>query len=83
MPQAGSFDDLIPLPDGSELVTLRDAANLPRKETATPEQQAAIAALMLVAIARNRCRAGDRSSPAASTDEVTAQDREMTAAWSP
>jgi hypothetical protein len=73
------FDDPIPLPDGSELVTLRDAANyatnLPRKEAATPEWQAAIAALMLVAesggptmIARiGVVRAIDRHRPPAPT----------------
>ena len=46
------FDDPIPLPDGRTLVTLRDAGDyvtaLPKKESALPEWQAAIAALMLV-----------------------------------
>jgi hypothetical protein len=46
------FDDPIPLPDGRELVTLRDAAThitaLPKAEAALPEWQAAIEALMLV-----------------------------------
>jgi hypothetical protein len=40
------------LPDGRELITLRDAADyitaLPKKESALPEWQAAIEALMLV-----------------------------------
>jgi hypothetical protein len=47
------FEDPIPLPDGRELVTLRDAAThitaLPKTEAALPEWQAAIEALMLVA----------------------------------
>jgi hypothetical protein len=46
------FEDPIPLPDGRELVTLRDAAThiaaLPKTEAALPEWQAAIEALMLV-----------------------------------
>jgi hypothetical protein len=46
------FEDPIPLPDGRSLVTLRDAADyitaLPKKESALPEWQAAIEALMLV-----------------------------------
>lgn len=41
-----------PLPDGRTLVTLRDAATfitgLPKKESARPEGQAAVQALMLV-----------------------------------
>jgi hypothetical protein len=45
------FDDPIPLPDGRELVTLRDAAThitaLPKTEAALP--QVAIKALTLVA----------------------------------
>jgi hypothetical protein len=40
------------LPDGRELITLRDAADYitghPKKESAAPEWQAAIEALMLV-----------------------------------
>jgi hypothetical protein len=49
-----SFDDPIPLPGGSELLTLlRDAANymtkLPRREHDAPAWRAAIEALMLVA----------------------------------
>jgi hypothetical protein len=46
------FEDPIPLPDGRMLVTLGDAGNyitsLPKKESALPEWQAAIQALMLV-----------------------------------
>jgi hypothetical protein len=46
------FDDPIPLLDGRGLVTLRDAASyitdLPKTESALPEWQAAIEALMLV-----------------------------------
>ena len=49
----GSFDDPIPLPDGSELRTLRDAGNyiakLPKGEHDTFAWRAAIEALMLVA----------------------------------
>jgi hypothetical protein len=48
------FDESIPLPDGRTLVTLHDAATfitaLPKKEAALPEWQAAIEALMLVAV---------------------------------
>ncbi|HWX62484.1 hypothetical protein [Bradyrhizobium sp.] len=47
-----NFDDPIPLPDGSELRTLRDAGNyiatLPKREYDAPAWQAAIQALMLV-----------------------------------
>jgi hypothetical protein len=47
------FDDPIVLPEGEKLRTLRDAApyvtDLPKKEAALPEWQAAIEALMLVA----------------------------------
>ena len=47
------FEDPIPLPDGRNLVTLRDAADyitgLPKKESDLPEWQAAIEVLMLVA----------------------------------
>jgi len=47
------FDDAIVLPDGRKLVTLLDAATyatkLPKKEADTPEWQAAIESLMLVA----------------------------------
>jgi hypothetical protein len=55
-PQSGwsrKFDEPISLPDGRVLVFLRDAANyitaLTRKEAETPEWQAAIEALILVA----------------------------------
>jgi hypothetical protein len=45
------FADQISLPGGRELVTLKDAATymtgLPKKETALPEWQAAIEALIL------------------------------------
>jgi hypothetical protein len=48
-----SFDDPIPLPDGGELRTLRDAGNflakLPKKDHDAPAWRAAIEALMLVA----------------------------------
>jgi hypothetical protein len=47
------FDDPITTPKGKPLVTLKDAAAyimvLPKKEAASPEWQAAIEALMLVA----------------------------------
>ena len=47
-----AFDDPISLPNGSELVTLRDAGNyiakLPKREHDAPEWQAAIRTLMLV-----------------------------------
>ena len=47
------FDDPIVLPEGEKLRTLRDAATyvtgLPKKESAQPEWQAAIEALILVA----------------------------------
>jgi hypothetical protein len=47
------FDEPIPLPKGKALVTLRDAANyitkLPKAEHDTPEWQAAMQALLLVA----------------------------------
>jgi hypothetical protein len=46
------FDDPISLPDGRSLITFRDAADyitgLPKKESAAPEWQATIEALMLV-----------------------------------
>ena len=46
------FEDPIPLPDGRQLVTLRDAADyitsLPKKESDLPEWQTAIEVLMLV-----------------------------------
>jgi hypothetical protein len=47
------FDDPIPLPNGRQLLTLRDAADyitkLPKAEHSAPEWQAAMAALILVA----------------------------------
>lgn len=47
------FDNPIMPPNGKPLVTLRDAANyiiaLPKKESAVPEWQAAMQALILVA----------------------------------
>jgi hypothetical protein len=47
------FDDPIVLPDGRQIVTLRDAATyatkLPKEESATTEWQAAMEALLLVA----------------------------------
>jgi hypothetical protein len=47
------FDEPMTLPVGCKLVTLRDAANyitgLPAKESALPEWQAAIEALILIA----------------------------------
>jgi hypothetical protein len=56
MPDKGwhrTSDDPIPLPDGSELRTLRDAGNyiagLPKREHGTFAWRAAIEALMLVA----------------------------------
>ena len=48
-----AFNDPIPLPDGDELHTLRDAGNfiakLPKREHDAPAWLAAIQALMLVA----------------------------------
>jgi hypothetical protein len=45
------FEDPISLPDGQKLLTLKDAAEyitgLPKKESALPEWQTAIEALML------------------------------------
>jgi hypothetical protein len=56
MPDKGwsrNFDDLIPLPNGKKLVTLRDAAlyitKLPKAEHDAEEWQAAMVALLLVA----------------------------------
>src|SRR5439155_22521696 len=49
---SAKFDEPIPLPEGRQLVTLKDAADyitgLPKKESDLPEWQAAIEALMLV-----------------------------------
>jgi hypothetical protein len=51
MPWSTPFFDPIILPDGRELVTLKDAAtditSLPKKESALPEWQTAIEVLML------------------------------------
>jgi hypothetical protein len=51
MPWSTPFDDPIPLPNGGKLASLKDAATyitgLPKKESALPEWQAAIEALML------------------------------------
>ncbi|MEH2546666.1 hypothetical protein V1283_003311 [Bradyrhizobium sp. AZCC 2262] len=45
------FEDPIPLPDGRQLLTMKDAADyimkLPKKESALPEWQTAIEVLML------------------------------------
>jgi hypothetical protein len=47
-----TFDDLIPLPRGCQLVTMQDAGNyitnLPKAEQESPEWQAAMQALILV-----------------------------------
>ena len=51
MPWSTSFEDPIILPDGRQLLTLKDAADyitkLPKKESDLPEWQTAIEALML------------------------------------
>jgi hypothetical protein len=51
--ESRKFEEPIPLPKGRQLVTLRDAGNyitmLPKAEHETPEWQAAMEALMLVA----------------------------------
>ena len=53
MPWSRPFDEPIPLPRGRQLVTLQDAGNyitrLPKSEHTTPEWQAAMEALILVA----------------------------------
>lgn len=53
MPWSTQFEDQIILPNGRKLVTLRDAATyitkLPKVEHTTPEWQAAMEALILVA----------------------------------
>ena len=53
MPWSAPFDDPILLPQGRSLVTLKDAADyitkLSRAEHSTPEWQAAMEALILVA----------------------------------
>jgi hypothetical protein len=51
VPWSTSFEDPIVLPNGRQLLTLKDAADyitkLPKKESDLPEWQAAIEALML------------------------------------
>ena len=51
MPWSAPFEEPIPLPDGRELLTLKDAADyitrLPKKESALPEWQTAIEVLLL------------------------------------
>ena len=58
MPWSTPFEDPIPLPNGQQLNTLKDAADyitkLPKKESDLPEWQAAIEVLMLCS------RGGDR-----------------------
>jgi hypothetical protein len=53
LPWSASFEDPIPLPNGRQLLTLRDAASyitkLPKAEHSAPEWQAAMEALILVA----------------------------------
>ena len=53
MPWSARFDEPIPLPDGRQLVTLKDAGSyitkLPKAEHDAPEWQAAMEALILVA----------------------------------
>ena len=53
MPRSASFEDPIPLPNGRQLLTLRDAADyimkLPKTEHSAPEWRAAMEALILVA----------------------------------
>jgi hypothetical protein len=53
LPWLASFEDPIPLADGRQLLTLRDAADyimgLPKAEHSAPEWQAAMEALILVA----------------------------------
>lgn len=53
MPWSTPFEDPIPLPDGRQFLTLRDAATyitkLPKAEHSAPEWQAAMEALILVA----------------------------------
>jgi hypothetical protein len=52
LPWSTSFEDPIILPDGRKLLTLKDAADyvtkLPKKESDSPEWQAAIEVLLLV-----------------------------------
>ena len=53
MPWSARFDEPIPLPDGRQLVTLKDAGSyitkLPKAEHDAPEWQTAMEALILVA----------------------------------
>jgi hypothetical protein len=53
MPWSARFDDPIPLPNGRQLVTLKDAGDyitrLPKAEHNAPEWQTAMQALILVA----------------------------------
>jgi hypothetical protein len=53
LPWSASFEDLIPLPKGRWLLTLRNAAEyitkLPKAEHSAPEWEAAMEALILVA----------------------------------
>jgi hypothetical protein len=53
VPWSASFEDLIPLPKGRWLLTLRNAAEyitkLPKAEHSAPEWEAAMEALILVA----------------------------------
>ena len=53
MPWSALFEDPIPLPNGRQLLTLRDAADhimkLSKAEHSAPEWQAAMEALILVA----------------------------------
>jgi hypothetical protein len=53
LPWSSEFDDLIVLPNGRKLATLKDAANYvikpPKAEHDAPEGQAAMEALILVA----------------------------------
>jgi hypothetical protein len=53
MPWSARFEDPIPLPNGRQRITLKDAAThitkLPKAEHAVPEWQGAMQALILVA----------------------------------
>jgi hypothetical protein len=56
LPWSAPLEEPILLPDGCELVTLKDAADyitkLPKKESGLPEWQTAIAVLLLVSRGR-------------------------------
>jgi hypothetical protein len=58
------FEEPVPLPDGRELFTLKDAADyimkLPKKESDLPKWQTAIEALMLCSRRRPRDDGADR-----------------------